>query len=188
LAAAKTGSILSCTALTLDLGLPPQAVHAVTSLCHTARRQHLWPTLLAELEDLTRRLELHPPPINYRIRRVVGDDLRLLTHALTLAQQDLTAADDRHPGMETPPAPAARAPGLPVEQLLPRFWELFTGGDLAYAPTPIDLDPASDAYQQHRAHAENLDRTCGAVFHRAHAYLRFIDALTVTGPLTWQPP
>lgn len=184
LAAAKTGSILSWTALTLELGLPPHAVHAATSLCHTARRQHLWPTLLAELEDVTRRLERHPPPINYRIRRVVGDDLPLLTHALTLAQQDLTTDNDQNPRT----TPQATDLSLPVGQLLPRFWELFTGGDLAYAPTRIAVDPASDAYQQHRTHTEDLDRNHGAVFHRAHAYLRSINALAVTGPLTWQPP
>lgn len=198
LAAAKTGSILSWRALSLELGLPTHTGRAAATLTQAARRQHLWPALLAELEELTTALEYRPPPIDYRTRRVVGEDLPLLARALTLAHEDLhgdtttnhldTDGHDAAHRDTSHPGPADPIGELVTTVLLPRFWELFTGGDLTLAPTPIARHRDSRDYHRHRAHTRTIDSEHDTLFQRAHAYLTALPAPVVAGPLTWQPP
>jgi len=108
-------------------------------------------------------LQQHPPPINYQNRRTLGDDLHLITDAVLAGQR-------RHPSP------------VPVQTLICQFWERFTGGDIAYAPAQIRLDPATPAYTAFRRQSgvANAD-----LFHVAHRHLT--HAAAVKGPLTWRP-
>lgn len=80
---------------------------------------------------------------------MLGNDLDLITNALQAGRR-------RHPSQ------------IPLQTQVRQFWERFTGGDIAYAPEPIRLDPASPAYtwfrRLHGVAASDL-------FHVAHQQL-----------------
>mgnify|MGYP001042371360 CR=1 FL=1 len=168
LLAAKTGSLASWGDLALELALPRRATHTVTGMTRTLRRRGLWPDVIAEVDALVQRLQQTPPPINYRLRRVVGDDTALMDLALQRASHQQGKA----------PTPAARR----------RFWELFTGGDIAFASTAIALDPHSPAYAQFVASRAAIDNDHSHVFATAHGYLTRLRHVAVGGPLYWLPP
>lgn len=159
MAVAKAGNLASWRALTLEMGLPPSAGHAAVALHRAATRARAWPDLLDQIETLLTRLTQHPPPIDYRIRRVVGDNLDLITWSLNHAIKDLDS-----------PASAA--------DLLPAFWEAFTGGHRNYGPHGLASTTGSTT----------TPTPDPAVLIRAHQYLRRLSAPQVTGPLTWTPP
>lgn len=108
-------------------------------------------------------LQQHPPPIDYPARRTLGDDLELLGEAI-------------HAGCQVHPSLA------PTETLVQQFWERFTGGDIAYAPARIRIDPNTPAYRAFRAllGVGNSD-----LFHVAHRHLT--RSANMDGPLTWRP-
>lgn len=166
---AKTGSLASWGDLALELALPRSATHAVIGLTRTLRRQGLWPAVVAEVEMLIDRLQHIPPPIDYRIRRVVGDDTTLMARALARAA-DLEQAE------------------RPSIDVLRRFWELFTGGDIAFAPTSIALDPSTTGYTGFVASRDPIDHDYAHLFATAHGYLARLRDITVGGPLHWLPP
>ena len=97
-----------------------------------------------------------------------GDDTALLVLAPQRASHQQGKA----------PTPAARR----------RFWELFTGGDIAFAPTAIALDPHSPAYAQFVASRAAIDNDHSHVFATAHGYLTRLRHVAVGGPLYWLPP
>lgn len=74
LLAAKVASLDSWGDLALELALPRSATHRVVGMTRTLRRRGLWPAVIAEVDTLVTHLQRTPPPIDYRVRRVVGDD------------------------------------------------------------------------------------------------------------------
>lgn len=168
LLATKVGSLASWGDLALELALPRRTTHSVTGMTRTLRRRGLWPEVLIEIDEFVERLRLAPPPINYRMRRVVGDDTDLMDRALQQAS---------HP-QGSKPTPASRR----------RFWELFTGGDIAFAPTAIALDPHSPAYAQFVSSRIDIDSEHRHVFATSHGYLSRLHGIAVGGPLYWLPP
>lgn len=169
LLAAKIASLASWGDLALELALPRSATHRVIGMTRTLRRRGLWPTVITEVEALVTRLQRTPPPIDYRVRRVVGDDTTLLRKALERAGLD-------HPHDAMSP------------DVLRRFWELFTGGDIAFAPRTIALDDNDPAYRRFAASRRRIDHDHAALFATAHGYLARLRGLAVGGPLYWIPP
>lgn len=72
-------------------------------------------------------LQQHPPPINYPARRAVGQNLDLLTAAVEAGRR-------RHPIT------------VPSETPQRQLWERLTGGDIAYAPHPLRIEPNTRDY------------------------------------------
>ncbi|MFV0460703.1 MAG: TniQ family protein [Actinomycetales bacterium] len=161
---AKIGSLKPWRLLCLDLGLPTDLPTRLKTLW--AHPQ--WPRLHRLLDHLVTRLQRDPPPVDYRTRRILGEDTTLLSDALT-------AAARRYPTI---------TPG-PV--LLRRFWELFTGGHIQFAPQPLTLTSASPEHAAYRQAAHNADHDNQRLFAPAHAYITAARTLPVTGPLTWHP-
>lgn len=124
---AKMGSTARWTSICDDLALPTSHANRIGGFLRYLRRAGHWPDVLASLERLMSLLQQHPPPIDYQTRRALAGDVDALTAAVD-------AARHVHP---TP-----RSTGLLVRQL----WERFTGGDIAYAPSPLCLDPAGADY------------------------------------------
>lgn len=75
------------------------------------------------------------------------------------------------------------APGCRTRR---RFWEHFTGGDLAYAPPPYALP--STELQRWRRQTAAIDDTYATLFQDAYGCLRQANGLRPQGPLTWRPP
>lgn len=155
---AKYGSLLKWSTLARELCLPSTVVHTVTKTIRAAERADLWPQLLTEIDELSNTLHDQPPPIDYRVRRAIAADRRLLEKALT------AAAEQR----QTIP---------PTEAVIARFWELFTGGGMTYAPPWIT-----------RAEPETGDDDLTDLFLLAHAHLGTLPHVTIAGALCWQPP
>jgi hypothetical protein len=130
-------------------------------------RSGAWPTLLASIDALLGQLQVSPPPIDYRRRREIGQDINRLDHAL-----DATSG--------THPSP------LPPPQLRRVLWEAFTGGDIAYAPEPLTLDPRNHEYAQFRQLArDSTDRDLPRL-QTAHHHIER-EAGIPLGPLSWTP-
>ncbi|GAA1436005.1 hypothetical protein GCM10009616_34730 [Microlunatus lacustris] len=163
MALARTGTTRDWADICTDLQLPASHADRINDFLSDAQRSSNWPTVLTALERLLTGLQQHPPPIDYPTRRRLGDDLDLLTGAVIVGQQ-------RHPRP------------VPRQTLLRQFWERFTGGDIAYAPEPISIDPANPAYSTFR---QTHTVASGDLFHIAHRHLRQITQ--ITGPLTWRP-
>ncbi len=163
MALARLGTTRDWTDICTDLRLPPSYANRISGLIQHSRRTATWPAVLAALEQLMTGLQQHPPPVDYQDRRTLGDDLHLITDAVLAGQR-------RHPSP------------VPVQTLICQFWERFTGGDIAYAPTQIQIDPATPAYTAFRRQSgvANAD-----LFHVAHRHLTRTAA--VEGPLTWRP-
>lgn len=162
---ARIGTSRPWSHLTADLGLP-RAFHSTLARRIRARRAHgTWPTLLSQLEQLLDELQAHPPWAHYRHRRILADDLRLLSQALTSA----------HPRHETPILAVQR-----------RFWELFTGGEAYFAPRPLAV-PA-DHHAKWRQRREELDAEQMELFEAAFRILDHSSPLRLGRPLSWQPP
>lgn len=107
-------------------------------------------------------LQQHPPPIGYPARRAVGQNLDLLTAAVEAGQY-------RHPTT------------VPTPTLQRQLWERLTGGDLAYAPRAIRIEPTRP---DHRTFRRRHGVGESDLFHVAHQHLcRTTD---FAGPLTWR--
>ncbi len=122
---AKTGSTHGWTTIAGDLDLPATHATRIVRLTRYLQRNGAWPEILAALERLMTGLQQRPPPIDYPARRDTAHNLALRTAAVEHGRR-------RHPS------------AVPVETLTRQFWERFTGGDIAYAPTPISIDPKLD--------------------------------------------
>jgi len=169
LALARLGSTRPFGLIAFDLALPTSMANQVGSTWKLLLRGGTWPTFLADLNTLYDRLADDPPPINYRDRRILGEDTDLIAAALTQAADTI---DVPHPD-------------LPSQR---RFWELFTGGDIAYGPAQLQLPPASTDYATHVAERARVDEAHMPLFRRAHQIIHENAAIRADGPLTWQPP
>jgi len=163
MALAKTGNIRDWTTIADDLHLPATHGGRIDRVIGYLHRGGTWPKALTGLERLMTGLQQYPPPIDYPTRRVVGDDIPLVTAAVQA-------------GRRVHPTSAS------LETLVRQFWERFTGGDIAYAPDPIGIKLRSPMY---RAYRRVLGVPNADLFHVAH---RHLSASTgVDGPLTWRP-
>ncbi|APH02587.1 hypothetical protein ASJ30_14455 [Janibacter indicus] len=169
LLAAKVASLTSWGDLALELALPRHATHSAVGLTRALRRRGLWATILAEVDALVTRLQKTPPPIDYRVRRVVGDDVALLAKALDCAGRD-------------------RPPYASRPDLLRRFWELFTGGDVAFGPQAIALKDNNADYANFAKSRGQIYKDHAQLFATAHGYLARLRGVAVGGPLYWIPP
>jgi hypothetical protein len=163
MALAKMGSAASWAAICDDLGLPARHAHRIESLLRHIRRVSLWHEVLASLERLMTLLQQHPPPIDYQARRAHADQVDAFTEAIDAARRI-------HPNPR------------PNTMLVRQLWERFTGGDIAYAPDSLRLDPARPAYAAFR---RNLAVRDADLFHVAHRQLQ--RYLQETGPAMWTP-
>ncbi len=150
MALARLGTTRDWTEICTDLHLPPSHANRISGLILHSRRTATWPAVLAALERLMTGLQQHPPPVDYQDRRAHGDDLDLITDAVLAGRR-------RHPSP------------VPVQTLIRQFWERFTGGDIAYAPDQIRVDPATPAYTAFRRQSGVAS---GDLFHVAHRHLR----------------
>lgn len=130
---AKICSTRTWAEIATDLELPPSIVTDVGPVLHRIERQGHWPAVLTILDSLATRLQEEPAPIDYAARRRAGHDTATLRRALDLAAKT-------HPT------------GTPPDVVLRHFWELFTGGDIAYAPDPLRIPLSIDPYRHYRHH------------------------------------
>jgi hypothetical protein len=169
MALAKMGDVRSWKVIALDLGLPKDMSTSVTRYWRQIVRSGRWGEALASLTALREQLRRDPPPIDYQLRRIIADDPSRLVRALREAGFD-TSNGDQHD----------------VDDVVRRFWEHFTGGDLAYAPPPYAVPPARIP-RWHKQTAA-IDHTCAALFQNAYEGMRQANGLRPQGPLTWRPP
>lgn len=168
-ALAKIGDTRPWAIIALDLGLPKGIAVPVTQYWRRVVRDGLWPEALAALTDLNEQLRRNQTPIDYQQRRIIADDPRRLVRALKRA-----GADGRTCG------------GGQFHDVVRRYWELFTGGDIRYAAAPYAL-PAGQ-YNDWPTKRADIDNDHNEIFQNAYAFMTAANALRPSGPLTWQPP
>ncbi|MFT4163937.1 MAG: TniQ family protein [Microlunatus sp.] len=167
MALAKLGSGRSWAEIAQTLDLPVSIAHSIGAVLQSWVRAGTWPDLLAELDTLLVRLQKAPPPIDYRLRRELGQDIDVLDQALVESQR-VHASPLRRP------------------QLIRLFWETFTAGDIGFARSPVALDrtnPEYAAYQQQAAVGRERDRPLLQTAHNAVG--RLLDK--PLGPMQWSP-
>ena len=166
---AKVGSTRTWTEIAADLELPPTIAGNVSAVLHRLRRQGRWSGTLTTLDTLASRLQADPAPIDYAARRRAGHDVDLLRRALHIAKGTHPTGTDAH-------------------VLVRHFWELFTGGDIAYAPEPLRIPPHTARYRRYRTTAaKTLDQDRPLLQTALHELSRLADAGPFTGPLAWTP-
>lgn len=169
MALAKIGSTRTWAEIAADLELPPIIVTDSGAVLHRIERQGHWPTVLTMLDTLATRLQEEPAPIDYAARRRAGHDTASLRRALELAART-------HPT------------STPADVVLRHFWELFTGGDIAYAPDPLRIPLRTDHYRHYRATAvATLDHDRPLLQTALHELSRLSDVGPFAGPLAWTP-
>lgn len=169
MALAKIGNARTWTQIATDLDLPPALATNVGTVLQRIRRHGRWPATLSTLDALVSRLQAQPAPVDYAARRHAGRDVGSLRRALEVAART-------HPT------------DTPADVVLRHFWELFTGGDIAYAPDLIHISAHSARYRRYRtiaARTLDQDRALLQVAH--HEVGRLTDVGPLTGPLTWTP-
>lgn len=150
--------------LALELGLPATLQHQARA--HIRRLTSTsWHDQLVHLENQFAQLLSSPPPINYRIRRVIAADPDELTQALRKT---------------TGSAPS------PV--LLRHFWETLTGGDIALAPSPLGISEDSPKYTMFVNQRSDFHHEYKQVFTHALNYLQNEHGMPSDEPLIWSPP
>ncbi|WP_240689297.1 hypothetical protein [Brevibacterium aurantiacum] len=150
--------------LALELGLPATLQHQARA--HIRRlAATCWHDQLALLEHQFTRLLSTPPPINYRIRRVIAADTDELTQALRK-----TIGSD------------------PSPDLLRHFWEVLTGGDIALAPLPLTISIDSPSYTKFANQRHNFHHEYRQAFTHALNYLQNEHGMPNDEPLIWSPP
>jgi hypothetical protein len=122
MALAKMGDVRSWKLIALDLGLPRDMSTPVTRYWRQIVRSGRWGEALASLTALREQLRRDPPPIDYQLRRIIADDPNRLVGAIHEGGFDASTGGHHA-----------------VHDVVRRFWEHFTGGDLAYAPPPYAL-------------------------------------------------
>ena len=160
---AKTGSTARWAAIADDLGLPASHATRIGGLLRYVRRTGLWPEVLASLERLMGLLQQHPPPVDYTRRRAQADQADAFVDAIDAA-------------LRVHPSPRPRL------MLTRQLWERFTGGDIAYAPEPLRLDPNSPSYASYRCHLPVRDAD---LLHVAYRHLQ--QRYPISGPVAWTP-
>ena len=169
MALAKIGSTRTWAEIAADLELPPSVASDVGPALGRIERQGHWPSLLTILDSLATRLQAEPAPIDYAARRRAGYDTATLRRALELAATT-------HPTT------------TPADVVLRHFWELFTGGDIAYAPDPLRIPLRTDHYRHYRATAvATLDHDRPLLQTALHELGRLSEVGPYTGPLAWTP-
>lgn len=163
MALAKMGSTAEWASICDDLGLPASHARRIEGLLRHITGVALWPEVLASLERLMALLQQHPPPIDSQARRAHAARVDAFTDAIDRARRI-------HPSPR------------PNTVLVRQLWERFTGGDIAYAPDSLRLDPAIPAYAAFRRQLAIRDAD---LFHVAHRQLQ--RSLQETGPVTWTP-
>jgi hypothetical protein len=167
MALAKLGTGRGWADITDTLNLPATMANTIGSVLQSWVRSGTWPTLHATHDALLSQLQISPPPIDYQRRREISKDLDLLNRALDATQS-------------THPSP------LPHPQLRRVLWETFTGGDIAYAPEPLTLDPRNQEYGHFRRAAhDSADRDLPRL-QTAHHHIERETGIPL-GPLTWTP-
>jgi hypothetical protein len=169
MALAKMGDVRSWKLIALDLGLPKDMSTPVTRYWRHIVRSGRWAEALASLTTLQEQLRRDPPPTDYQLRRIIADDPSRIVGALHEAGFDTSSGDQ-----------------CEVPDVARRFWEHFTGGDLAYAPPPYALP--STRIQRWRSKTAAIDHTYATLFRDAYECLRQANGLRPQGPLTWRPP
>jgi hypothetical protein len=169
MALAKMGDVRSWKLIALDLGLPKDMSTPLTRYWRQIVRSGRWGEALAALTALREQLRRDPPPIDYQLRRIIADDPSRLVRAISEAGLN-TSTGNQHD----------------VHDVARRFWEHFTGGDLAYAPPPYALP--SSRIQPWRMQTAEIDRAYANLFQDAYESLRQANRLRPQGPLTWRPP
>jgi hypothetical protein len=167
MAFAKVGSGSGWADIADALDLPATIATIIGAVLGRWDRSGTWPTLLASMDALLSQLQVSPPPIDYRRRREIGRDIDLLDRAL-----DATSG--------THPSP------LPHPHLRRVLWETFTGGDIAYAPDPLTLNPKSHEYGQFQQLARDSTDRDSPRLQTAHQQIER-EAGIALGPLTWTP-
>ena len=74
LALGRTGSTRPFGLIALELGLPTGQASTVGALWRALHRGGQWQPFLTAVDALMTRLQQSPPRVNYRARRVLGDD------------------------------------------------------------------------------------------------------------------
>ena len=160
---AKIGSHEPWTTICYRLHLPKTHANRIGTYLRLVQARGTWPAIHTALDNLITQLQHHPPPIDYQRRRTLGRNTDLLTDAVKAGRR-------RHP-TDTDELTLTR-----------QFWERFTGGNIAYAPEGLWLDPARPAYADYRRTNPLLHAD---LFHSAHLYLR--TQHHVERPLRWAP-
>lgn len=169
MALTKIGDTRTWAIIALDLGLPKGIATPVTRYWRQIVRDGRWPEALAALTRLKEHLRCNQPPIDYQQRRIIADDPRRLVLALTRA-----GASSRTMGRAE------------FGDVVRRYWELFTGGDIRYAAFPYairDDEPVDWQQKRSRIDAEHRD-----LFTTAYDLMSTSKSLRPNGPLTWKPP
>ncbi|MDZ7885121.1 MAG: TniQ family protein [Mycobacterium sp.] len=169
MALTKIGDTRPWTIIALDLGLPKGMATRVTQYWRQIVRDGYWPEALAALTNLKEQLRHHQPLIDYQQRRIIADDPRRLVLALKRAGASSRAMSREEFG-----------------DVVRRYWEHFTGGDIRYAAFPYALRAEEPAdWPQKRAH---IDGEHDEIFRTTYELMTTSDSLRAGGPLTWQPP
>ena len=170
MALTKIGDTRSWSIIALDLGLPKEIALPVTRYWRRIVRDGQWPEALAALTHVKQQLRDHRPPIDYQQRRIIADDPMRLQHALNEAGTSRHHVSDELSG-----------------DVLRRFWELFTGGDIRYAAGQIS--PSASELDNWPAKRATIDNEYGDIFVNAYEWMAASSTtLRPSGPLTWQPP
>lgn len=169
MALTKIGDARPWKIIALDLGLPKDIALPVTRYWRHIVRTGGWPDALATLTNLKEQLRENPAPIDYQQRRIIADDPRRLLRALNKAN-----ASSHNLG-ETE-----------FHHVVRRFWELFTGGDIGYAPTPYAI-PTGQTIDWPEIRLR-IDAEHAETFHSAYQTMLVSCSPRPAGPLTWRPP
>jgi len=169
MALTKIGDTRPWTIIALDLGLPKGIAVPVTQYWRRVVRTGQWPEALAALTNLKEQLRGNQPPIDYQQRRIIADDPRRLLRALNQA-----GTNSHNLGREE------------FHDVVRRYWELFTGGDVRFAAPPYAFP--SEQHNEWSTKRAHIDNNHHDIFGSAFELMATSNALRPSGPLTWQPP
>lgn len=168
MALTKLGDTRPLSIIALDLGLPKGMATAVSRYWRQIVRDGHWPEALAAPSNPEEHIRRNLPPIDYQQRRIIADDPRRLVRAL-----NRTGGNSRRLGHEE------------FHDVIRRYWERFTGGDIRYAAAPYAIPAEHHAeWPQKRA---PIDDKHDAIFQNAYPDM-ITSILPPNGLLTWQPP
>ncbi|WP_459548547.1 TniQ family protein [Nocardia sp. X0981] len=167
----RLGRDIPTGAMALELGHPWQSARRIDAEIARIFGHRHWMQRLHDIEDLASKLHHAPPPIDYRARRILGTQPELLDTALD-------TANHRNHRESEQLTPEVRA----------RFWERFTGSDIAWAPPVLAQYFRGTAYTRYTRTRLACDIHWDHTFRSGLDTLRTISTLPVIGPLDWTPP
>jgi len=165
----KIGDTRPWSMIALDLGLPKRIALPVTQYWRKIIRAGLWPEALTALTELNEQLRRCPATIDYQQRRIIADDPRRVVRAL-----NAVGASSRSVSAEI------------FHDVVRRYWEIFTAGDIRYAPTPFAIP--NDLHGAWPTKRHELDNEHGAIFESAFEWMLKSPGMRPGGPLAWRPP